>query len=122
MLDKIVPKLSAYAVFYWDGFIGVVTVLIGLAGFAGLLDKLPHPVGLVFFGLGLNALSMARRCVHHIGNVRRECTGYWPDIRRQAYPTFFALLFWCVLLWACCRYAALSYQINETWVRVVLHY
>ena|ERR1700693_4784052 len=84
MLDKLVPKISAYAVFYWDGFLGICFVLVGLAAF---FQNVPHATGLLLSGLGMSGFSMARRKVHHIGNVRRSCNGYWPDIRKQAYPS-----------------------------------
>jgi hypothetical protein len=112
-LGKLAPQLPAYSVFYWDGFTGLRFVLVGLAGLSGLLEELLHPVGVILLGVSLNAFSMARRCVHHIGNVRRGCQGYWPDIRKQAYPTFFVLLFWVFIFWVCCRYAALNFQITR---------
>jgi len=115
MFDTLVPKLSAYAVFYWDSFLGICFVLVGLAGFAGLLEKLPHPIGVALSGFGLIAFGMARRCGHHIGNIRRGCGGYWPSIREQAYPTCFLWVFWVLVLWVCCRYAALNFQITEHW-------
>ena len=79
-------------------------------------------IGLVLSGFGLIAFGMARRCVHHIGNVRRSCAGYWPDMRKQAYPAFVAWMFWVTVSWVFCRYAALDFEITSQWIRWILHY
>jgi hypothetical protein len=119
MFDKLVPKLPAYAVFYWDSFLGICFVLGGLAAF---FQKVPYAIGVLLCGFGLIAFSMARRCCHHIGGVRRSCQGYWPEIRKQAYPTFFFLIVWAIVSWVCFRYAALDLQITVQWVRWLLFY
>lgn len=117
MLDKLVPKLSPYAVFYWDGFLGICLVLVGLGGF---LQKVPHASGLLLSGFGLSAFSASRRCVHHIGNIRRSSAGYWPDIRKQAYPAFVFSVLWLAASWVCFRYAALDFEMTSQWARWIL--
>ncbi len=114
LTDKLIPKISDYAVDYWDGFLGVCLVLCGMFAY---FQKLPHVGGLVACGLALNAFSMARRSAHHIGNVRRGCQGYWPDICRQAFPAFFAWLFWLFVLWGLCSFAAQDFGFAVPWTR-----
>ena len=104
--------------FYWDGCLGVCFVLVGLAAF---LQKVPHAIGLLLSGFGLLAFNMARRCVHHIGNVRRGCEGYWPDIRKQAYPAFVFWMSWLAVSWVCFHYAALDFEMTAQWARWILH-
>lgn len=68
---ELVPKISDYSLLHWDRFIGVCLVLVGLASFAGLLEKLPHPVAVLLLGVSVNAFAMMRRSIQFIGNVRR---------------------------------------------------
>jgi hypothetical protein len=104
--------------FYWDGFLGICFVLVGLAAF---LQKVSHTTGLLLSGLGMSGFSIARRNAHHIGNVRRSCNGYWPDLRKQAYPSFVFCLCWLAFSWGCFRYAALDFEMTAQWARRILY-
>jgi hypothetical protein len=125
MLDKLAPKISNYSLLHWDRFVGVCFVLVGLAGYAGLLEKLQHPVGFILLGVGMNAFAMMRRSIQFIGDVRRYrlATGHgWKKIYGETYPAFGAVAFWLLVIWVCCRYAFMNFQISEAWIKWVLRY
>lgn len=125
MLDKLAPKISDYSLLHWDRFIGVCFVLVGLAGVAGFLEKLAHPVGVLLLGISVNAFAMMRRSIQFIGNVRRyhlAALHGWKQIWHDTYPAFGAVAFWLLVFWVCCRYAFMNFQINEAWTKWLLRY
>jgi hypothetical protein len=113
MLDKLAPKISDYSLLHWDRFIGVCFVLVGLAGLAGLLEKLSHPVGMLLLGVSVNAFAMMRRSIQLQG---------WKQIWHETYPACGAVAFWLLAIWVCCRYAFMNFQINEAWIKWLLRY
>ena len=122
MLDKFVPKIPAYALYYWDSFTGLCLFLVGLGGFAGLLEKLPHPVGVMLLGIAANGFAMMRKSIRYIGDVRRHRERYWRQVLRETYPALGAVGFWAVFAWGFLRYAAINFQITEGWIKWALHY
>jgi hypothetical protein len=120
-LEKLIPKLPAAAIHYWDCFLGICFVLAAL--FQGVTSSPPSTftIGLLLSGFGLITFGMTRRCWHYIGAVRlHECS---PQHKRSlAYPKFLASMFWLAASWALFHYAALNFQITARWVRWILHY
>jgi hypothetical protein len=117
-LGKLVPKLPDFAIAYWDRFLGICFVLVGLAA---LLQKVPHAIGLLLSGFGLTTFGMARRCWHYIGGVR--VGEFSPKYKRTlAYPKVLASVVWVAASWSFFRYAALDFEITAQWIRRILHY
>jgi hypothetical protein len=116
-LEKLIPKLPAAAIHYWDCFLGICFVLAGL--FQGVTSS--SAISLVLSGFGLITFSMARQCFHYIGAVRLHvCSAQHK--RSLAYPKVLASIFWLAASWVCFRYAALNFHITAQWVRWTLHY
>jgi hypothetical protein len=119
-LDKLTPKLPAFAFQYWDGFLGSCFVLVALAlVFQG--TNINFSFGMMLSGFGLIFFSMARRRGHFIGMVRvtEWSTRYkW----KRAYPSILFGGLWLFGSWICFRYAAVNSHINEQWLRRVLFY
>ena len=117
-LEKLVPKLPGFAFPYWDRFLGICLVLVGLIAF---LQRIPHAIGLLLSGFGVITLSVVRECWHYIGAVRLQT--FQPKYKRTlVYPRVLAIMFWLPVSWGFFRYAALDFQITAQWLRWILHY
>jgi|ERR1039458_3719302 hypothetical protein len=117
-LEKIIPKIPAFAFRYSDWFLGICLVLTGLAAF---LQKVPHAIGLMLLGGGFITLSMARQCGHYIGAVR--VGDFSPGYKRTlAYPKVLFIVVWSGVSWGFFRYAALDFGITAQWIRWILRY
>ena len=117
-LDKLIPKLPAFAFLYWDCFVGICFVLAGLAAF---LQKVPHAIGLLLSGLGFITFSMARHRWHYIGRIRLG--EYSPQYKRTlAYPLVLSSVAWLAVSWSFFRYAAIDFEITAQWIRRFLRY
>jgi hypothetical protein len=118
LLEKVIPKIPAFAFRYSDWFLGICFVLTGLAAF---LQKVPHAAGLMLSGGGLIALSMARQCGHYIGAVR--VGDFSPSYKRMlAYPKVLFVAVWSGVSWGFFRYAALDFEIPARWIHWALRY
>jgi hypothetical protein len=130
-LEKLIPKLPAAAIYYWDCFLGICFVLAALfqgvtsssarSGSASSSQPCTGTIGLLLSGFGLITFSMARQCWHYVGAVRLHVCS--PQHKRSlAYPKVLASMCWLAASWVFFRYAALSFQITAQWIRRILYY